>query len=783
MIRSLFHFTKEKDYLHPLILWLALLLWYMIFAEAFFSTPRIRLQNVITDQSFWFFHQKPKEAEKITIVAIDERSRRHLNKKWPWERHLTAKLVRNIASYGPKVIALDIVFSGKSEQAEDQALISAFKTHPSVVLGYVLRKNGEQKVLQDFMDAGVALGFVNKPTRAGIVDRTRTYHVFHHKELALSLETEIFLRYLNADKARLRASRKGLFLDHELLVPSPGGIMPLNYLVHPSRFNTVPASVVLEGKTNPDDFHNKIILVGVTDPLAHDEFPTPMGVWPGVTIIGNSLVMMLGKRFVYTASQSQNLLFALILGYLILLLNRRPKFLLNTALTTLLLGLTFFSFLFLRARDIQFSYLAIVFSGTMAYLIPNVYKYLNLLYLTNRLKTLAITDPLTGFYAPRFFLLQLDHRLKSQGDFVFVGMRIKNYRELTLRLNFEQIKELTARFSQYLHSGVRDRFGKALFSRLSNETFAFVTEESRAGETRSFLRDFLEKAQGLEWNLPGKNREITLQGCLIVRSGGQTGTSNDLVYQMESLFERTKEDQILSENLLETGMEEKKLRDTDILEFIAYDWEEKNKDLEKGLKEILIANRRLDELNWGTLKALARAIDANSEWTAGHSERVTELALSLGRILGLSRKDMDNLHRAALLHDIGKIGTPAVLIDKSEPLTEEEYRLVREHPVIGARILEPIEPYAEVLPIVRQHHEWFNGEGYPDGLAGEAITLGARILAVADVYDALSSQRPYRPAMTPEEALGVIRERSGTHFDPHIVEAFVRVAAEKERVV
>jgi putative nucleotidyltransferase with HDIG domain len=140
--------------------------------------------------------------------------------------------------------------------------------------------------------------------------------------------------------------------------------------------------------------------------------------------------------------------------------------------------------------------------------------------------------------------------------------------------------------------------------------------------------------------------------------------------------------------------------------------------------------------------------------------------------LGLPQDKLDNLHRAGLLHDIGKLGTPAELIDKSDRLTAEEQQIVNEHPSIGERILEPIEAYAEIIPIVRQHHEWFNGKGYPEGLAGEAINLGARILAVADVYDALSSERPYRAAMDPDQVLQIMKEKSGSHFDPVVVDAF-----------
>ena len=197
---------------------------------------------------------------------------------------------------------------------------------------------------------------------------------------------------------------------------------------------------------------------------------------------------------------------------------------------------------------------------------------------------------------------------------------------------------------------------------------------------------------------------------------------------------------------------------------------------------VALANARLiedlDDLNWGALTALARAIDAKSPWTAGHSERVTQLALKMGRAMGFSRPQLDLLQRGGLLHDIGKIGIPPEILDKPGRLGQEELRVMREHPQLGARILEPITAYAEVIPVVRQHHEWFDGTGYPGGLAGEAISLGARIFAVADVYDALRSDRPYRAGMPQDQVVDYIRKGSGRQFDPLVVEAFLRVMAE-----
>ena len=184
---------------------------------------------------------------------------------------------------------------------------------------------------------------------------------------------------------------------------------------------------------------------------------------------------------------------------------------------------------------------------------------------------------------------------------------------------------------------------------------------------------------------------------------------------------------------------------------------------------------QLSRLNWDILKALARAVDAKSSWTAGHSERVTKLALKIADSLNLNHKERENLHRAALLHDIGKLGISSAILNNPGKLDDVEYKTMKSHPQMGARILEPIDEQSAIIPIVSQHHERFDGKGYPAGLSGTSIHLGARILAVADVFDALNSDRPYREGMPLEQVLGIIQQESGRQFDPVVVEALMNV--------
>ena len=198
---------------------------------------------------------------------------------------------------------------------------------------------------------------------------------------------------------------------------------------------------------------------------------------------------------------------------------------------------------------------------------------------------------------------------------------------------------------------------------------------------------------------------------------------------------------------------------------------------------VALSNTRLidelDALNVGALTALARTIDAKSPWTAGHPERVTTNTLKIARQMGLDEAQLEILNRGGLLHDIGKIGIPAEILDKPSALNKEEMQVMRDHVTVGARILEPIAAYADVIPIVLWHHERWDGSGYPDGLAGEEIDFHARLLAAADVYDALTSHRPYRSGMPHAEAVAWIAEQSGSHFDPEVVKAFMAVMSKK----
>jgi len=210
--------------------------------------------------------------------------------------------------------------------------------------------------------------------------------------------------------------------------------------------------------------------------------------------------------------------------------------------------------------------------------------------------------------------------------------------------------------------------------------------------------------------------------------------------------------------------------------------EEELESYHKNLKKLVAertaklqeAYRTLKKAHWDSVKVLAEAIDAKDPYTRGHSDRVRQMSLQIANSLGFTEERMEVLEYGALLHDIGKIGIQDEILRKPGSLNAGEFQTIREHPLIGVKIVEGIEFFKDKIPMIRNHHEQFDGKGYPDGLAGEAIPLEARIIAVPDAFDAMASLRPHQKTRSLEDILTEMEQNRGRQFDPTILEIFLR---------
>jgi len=198
-------------------------------------------------------------------------------------------------------------------------------------------------------------------------------------------------------------------------------------------------------------------------------------------------------------------------------------------------------------------------------------------------------------------------------------------------------------------------------------------------------------------------------------------------------------------------------------------------ELMARVRSLLKLKQHTDELEQAesVLFSLARSIEAKDPYTHGHCERLAECSINLGKRLGLPEEQLVALRRAGVVHDIGKVAVPDAILLKPGRLTEDEWKIIRQHPIVGERICQPLKSFRLVLPIIRHHHEKFNGSGYPDGLSGDAIPVTAKVMQMVDVFDALTTDRPYKKAFPVSDALNTMREEVAKGWwDPQVFDHF-----------
>jgi len=357
---------------------------------------------------------------------------------------------------------------------------------------------------------------------------------------------------------------------------------------------------------------------------------------------------------------------------------------------------------------------------------------------------LAVTDELTDVYNKRYFYITLESELKNSSSGNSLGLILIDVDNFTMYNDLyghncgDRILKSTAAI-------LKNVIGeKEMLFRFEGDEFAILAKD----RDKESLEQYAKYIHDTFENLKEKYYDEGLAKKLTISIGMSiypsiSGNKEDLISHANTALYQAK------------NMGEDKV------------------NLYQDIIKLLHKNVKSDQQMLGMLKGLLSTINAKDKYTFGHCERVSSYAVMVGEKLGLDKDELQTLLHAGLLHDIGKIELPKSVLNKTACLSEEELKSVSQHPIHSAHILEPLSNTGNLIDYVIHHHERYDGKGYPDGLKGEEISIGARILCVVDCFDAMVSERPYRRSMTIEEAIIELKRCAGSQFDPKIVQVFI----------
>lgn len=389
--------------------------------------------------------------------------------------------------------------------------------------------------------------------------------------------------------------------------------------------------------------------------------------------------------------------------------------------------------------------------------------------LFKRLKEIILRDSLTGTYNYQYLIDRLDVELKHAKRYIFplsiIMVDIDYFKSINDTYGHTVGDNVLKEFARYLKKFARTT---DVITRYSGAEFVMLLPDTAKDGAIALGERLCEKIQ--RHTFDQKKNRIKLKVSI-----GITNFPEDGVDTVSGLIDAA--DQALQNAKEQGGNRVSAFKALSEEEIKIRRRREGIEDLRKRLKK---AGKKVDQALLESIYGFAKAIEARNHYTGEHAEEMVAIVRNIGKELNLSKKYIANLEHAAVLHDLGKIGIDDNILRKRAKLTKREYEQIKKHPRIGAEILRSIHFLRDVVPMILHHHERYDGMGYDSGLKGKKIPLGARILAIADVYQALISDRPYRKAYAKKEALEIIKEGSGTQFDPDVVNALFKILKVKK---
>jgi len=704
-----------------------------------------RIELITYDWRMRWFAEPP--SPRIVIVAIDNPSLKELA-AWPWPRAVYARAIRTLSAAGAAVIGVDIDFSTPRAPRDDRELARAVKESGRVVLAafHEQRELAGGAVIEyanlpypELQASAQGVGSINLPVDTDGALRRAPVTGDVLGDRSWSFAVEVARTFRGAKSREVRVSEDGRLWMKDATVRLGDTLNSyIRFFGGPSTFPIVSFADVLEERVNPSLFAGRVVLIGATSLELQDLRHTPFeGLMPGVEIQANAIETVLAGGG-YSRTKTAHVLAAIaaVLG----------------AWTLALVALGVW-----RQRDTARRLRAIgalgtVSLGTMVGL--GLYQFQGFVFLdVTPLVATAAAQLATSLIAGYWLA---ERRVEFQSENLLALYRMSEVARHHTTL--ERIADLF--FTQTQHLFGVDLLGMDLWdesahqfrTRVMKDTGGFRPPPLAAYEevlNRVVTRGLPIGAADLSDALRADGgRGPRLRSSLFLPMVAQNRTIGGLhVHRVRST--PFSEDEVKTLLTLTTQ--------------VAF-------HIENGhlLEEVRALFQR-------SLEAFSTALDFKDNDTGGHSQRVAAYAVEVGRQLGVSGQDLDVIGQGALLHAIGKIAVPDRVLLKPGKLSDEEWIIMRKHPETGYQMLKTIQIPEPIATIVRHHHERFDGAGYPSGLSGGRIALGARIFSVADLYDAMSSDRPYRKALPTDRVIAELTRASGTQLDPDVVRAFFAI--------
>ena len=744
---------QKKDYFLFFVLGMVSLIFFFHPYKA-----SLNIDDFVT-KIFYSLNRDSSGSKDIVVVEINDSSIKNVKDQWPFRRALYAKALAVLKEAGARVVSFDLVFTGKGfSEEDDQAFLMAIDDFGGkVVLAYFLDDQGQAIYPNESFKNSASTGFINvKADKDRVIRKARGFYR-NDKLVDYSLAIKTISAFHGTNPT---ISDGHVAIGNTKIPVNTQGVININFLYKPQDIKTVPFDELLQRKFNRDIFKNKLVLISPTMKIVHDIHNTPLGYMPGSFVQANIIINILNGKFLHSISPWIDFTILATILFLISYLIVHFSFIRRILLSAGVLLVLFWISIGLKYLGWQIAYGKIALASLIFLIAGNFYSYASFLLRLLKIQNKIIVDPLTNFYNLRYFCEHLRLEFKSIGrkKGYLIVIKLDNFSFLLKGEGLERAKDIYKELSTYLFS-------------ISN-LWAAYNEEVIVGELKNL--NVAEKIKEQLGNIArAKNLKIDIKLALFKITPNLIG-KRLISLMVNRINSSTQSILYLKDDTFHMSFKDKGGSD-DFLSVLYGGAEERSNELLETIGRLKKEEKKTKQAYLELMSSLINALESKDSYTQGHTATVCKYALMLADELNLSEEEKEKIKKGALLHDLGKIGIPDAILHKKGPFTKEEFAIMKQHQQISAKILQPISEFEDIIPYVIQHHESYDGNGYPEGLSAEEISLGARIIAVADIFDALTTKRDYKKAFSKKVAVAELKKLKGIKLDPVLVDKFLGV--------